>query len=115
MFVPVRDTLKSCRYCFTDYRLYVEWRALDSDGPKGWVIGVTRWHQMGSCRSPEDRKWRSYAKAYYGGDVPAPRISTCDAGAVYHSWKRQEVGSTNFGDDEGGWDTNATSVNDPEP
>jgi hypothetical protein len=113
MFVPISGTLKSCRNCFTDYRLDVEWRALDSDGPKGWVIGVTRWHQLGSCRSPEDDKWRNYARHYR--NVPAPRMSTCEAGAVYRRWRKQEVGSTKSGDDEGGWDMNASFSNAPEP
>ncbi|KAL2019438.1 hypothetical protein VTK56DRAFT_9643 [Thermocarpiscus australiensis] len=105
----VTGSLKSCRYCFTDYRVHVQWhpRTRTCWGPKGWVISLTRWHQLGSCRSPRDTKWFNYAT----GDcqrITAPRINSCEAGMVYRKWRSQDAegaGVTgkgaNLADDDG--------------
>jgi hypothetical protein len=113
LFVPVTGTLKSCRYCFTDYRLDVAWHALDSGGPKGWVISVTRWHQLGSCRSPEDTKWNNYIKDDFDARTPNPRIGTCEAGGVYRNWRKQDIGTTEFIGQESDWGIDACFVDPP--
>ena len=112
LFVPVTGTLKSCRSCFTDYRLDVAWHALDSSGPKGWVISVTRWHQLGSCRSPEDTKWNNFIK-YYFDVTPNLRIETCEAGGVYRNWRKQDIGTTELIGQESDWGIDACFVDPP--
>lgn len=51
-FVPIADTLKSCRDCYTDYLFSVDWRRDDGSGPNGWVVSLTKWHRLGACRVP---------------------------------------------------------------
>ncbi|KAK4240376.1 hypothetical protein C8A03DRAFT_31512 [Achaetomium macrosporum] len=104
-FEPVKGSLMSCRHCFTDYRIDVQWRPRTRMGwsPYGWVIRVTRWHQLGSCRSPQDSKWFNYATKNVGA-ITAPRVNSCTAGMVYRRWRGQDAegaGVTNLAGDDG--------------
>jgi len=52
----------SCEWCLTDCSTVIEWNA----GGKwpwmcaGWVITIASRHNLGSCRSPDDKKWRAF-------------------------------------------------------
>ncbi len=96
LFVAATGTLKSCRHCFTDYRVDIRWLPPDGGsigGPKGWVVGVTRWYRIGACRSPQDPKWHNFVT----GDalwILESRLRSCEAGMVYRDWRTMD------GDDE---------------
>ncbi len=88
--VIVAGALKSCRYCFTDYRVDVQFaprnRSSSSNNNTraimGWVVSVTRWQCLGACRSPQDIKWRNYTSPKF--PCP-PRADSCRPGALYRS------------------------------
>ena len=95
LFVPVTGKLKSCHYCFTDYRVDVRWHPLDgsSGGPKGWVISITRWHRLGGCRSTHDVEWDNYGREYaYQIAAWKTRFKSCRAGMVYQDWNEAARG-----------------------
>jgi hypothetical protein len=94
-FLPVKGALKSCPFCFTDYRINVQQQPLGPlGGPEvdGWVVDVKRWVQLGSFRSPDDKKWNSYTRyrvRYH--DITAQRRSSCEPRAVYANWRKGDV------------------------
>lgn len=97
---PRTGEIRSCRYCFTDFRVDFQWRPLDSEGPKGWVVRYTRWHRLGDCRSPLDPRWYNYIQERFW-DIPEPRINSCAAGMVYHNWRaRDGAAGSGAADDE---------------
>lgn len=84
---PRTGKIRSCRYCFTDFRVDVQWYPPDSKGPKGWVVKITRWHQLGKCRSPLDAKWYNYREEEKW-KITAPRMETsCSPGMIYRNWR----------------------------
>jgi hypothetical protein len=93
---PRTGNIMSCRYCFTDFRVDFQWHPLDSSGPKGWVLKITRWHQLGNCRSPLDVKWHNYVYRNMWG-VAAPRMYSCEAGMVYKKWRAEDGKATGPG------------------
>jgi hypothetical protein len=52
----------SCGWCLTDCSTVTEWNA----GGKwpwmraGWVITITSYHNLGSCRTPDDKRWQAF-------------------------------------------------------
>lgn len=59
-FRPCQKVQGSCHFCLTDYEITIEWH--ESSGQRwwerllfpdrvGWVISITAYHQLGSCRS----------------------------------------------------------------
>lgn len=84
-FFPRAGKIRSCRDCFTDFQVDVQWHPPDNEGPQGWVLNVTRWHRLGKCRYPLDAEWQNYR----GGvrQTPVRRIDTCWApGMIYQKW-----------------------------
>lgn len=71
--------VRSCPECFTDFQV-----DMTLDRRRGWVIQITRWIQLGSCRSPEDSKWSTLV----GYAPPSEhRILTCPAGIIRYRWE----------------------------
>jgi hypothetical protein len=95
-FNPVATSLKSCSFCFTDYVYNVERRPLDSSGPKGWVISLTKWHRPGRCRQPNDIMWTSCEKR--SSSVHRKN----DAGEVYRTWMKYDDGNIEYTNGETG-------------
>jgi hypothetical protein len=93
---PRTGNIMSCRYCFTDFRVDFQWHPLDISGPKGWVLRITRWHQLGNCRSPLDAKWYNHKHGSIWG-VPAPRMYSYEAGMVYKNWRAEDGKATGPG------------------
>lgn len=93
LFVPVTGPLRSCRRCFTDFCIDVERCPLTSKTTKGWVITITRWHQLGKFRSTVDPKWHNYVDdTGLQGRIPW-RDKVSGAGMVYGNWSAQDDGS----------------------
>jgi hypothetical protein len=90
LFVPVTGPLKSCRHCYTDFCIDVEWHPLTSEATKGWLITITRWHQLGKFRSPEDTKWYKYKTDSFERPRRPWRDDISVAGAVYDNWSAQD-------------------------
>ncbi|KAH6844657.1 hypothetical protein B0I37DRAFT_377995 [Chaetomium sp. MPI-CAGE-AT-0009] len=89
-FVPRTGNIESCVHCFTDFRVDLQWHPLNSRvAQKGWVVSITRWHELGGCRSPWEGKWYNYAQRF-ARDIPTPRIYTCEAGMVYRKWRERD-------------------------
>jgi len=88
VFAPVAGgALQSCQYCFTDFVVDVRRHPVDGreGAPQGWAVGVTRWHRLGACRSPDDVEWYNYATDWVRA-ISEPRNNSCGAGMVYQSW-----------------------------
>ncbi|KAK0736772.1 hypothetical protein B0T21DRAFT_276148, partial [Apiosordaria backusii] len=60
---PMSGKIRSCRVCFTDYRIDIVLREQRSycgiAWPRGenWAVEINRWHKLGGCRSPYDLEW----------------------------------------------------------
>ncbi|KAI1485428.1 hypothetical protein F5X96DRAFT_660045 [Biscogniauxia mediterranea] len=67
----------SCRFCSTDWDAAIEWIG----ARHGWMVTITTYHDLGSCRSPFDRKWQAMARSHR-------RFAYRDApsGIVKHKW-----------------------------
>ena len=79
LFSSAGGPVRSCPQCYTDYQVDIAF-----DRWRGWVILVTKWMQLGSCRSPEDPKWRSLV----GYASPSEhRILSCQAGRIRSRWE----------------------------
>lgn len=90
LFVPVTGPLRSCRRCFTDFCVDIEWRPLTSKTTKGWIITITRWHQLGQFRARADPKWHNYVDdTGLQGHIPW-RDKVSGAGMVYGNWSAQD-------------------------
>jgi hypothetical protein len=66
-FIACNSALGSCAYCLTDYKITIR-----NEGPKT-TIRIVTYHQLGSCRTPEDWKWRTFVSdssaPKYGFDI----------------------------------------------
>ncbi|KAK0666965.1 hypothetical protein QBC41DRAFT_229415 [Cercophora samala] len=94
---PESGGIRSCRVCFTDYRVDVELRERPrlSCGicwPRGetWAVEINRWHKLGGCRSPYDLEWYSFAN-WYLGQRDVQRQDVCGAGMIRREWMGGEA------------------------
>ncbi len=100
LFAPLSGQLKSCRVCYTDYRVDIKQHcASNGTASPNWVIVIQRWHQLGQCRSPKDGKWDNLV-AWPCRKVLLPRIDVCEAGTVYWKWMIHD-GEASASDREG--------------
>ncbi|KAI0969363.1 hypothetical protein F4678DRAFT_473973 [Xylaria arbuscula] len=108
--IPCRDILRSCPRCLTDYQITIEraegcerplrttptihQKAWVSDGnpheaphAAGWQITIVTYHQVGSCRSPQDWKWKTLT---FGLPLlKSPRSEgSYPSGAVIRKWQQ---------------------------
>ena len=93
LFTVAVGPVRSCPQCFTDYQV------------DGWVIHLTKWMQLGSCRSPGDPKWN--ALVYYPAEGEQ-RALTCPAGRVRYMWEGPGGGDRDR--DVMGWFTGHTQT-----
>ncbi|KAH6649494.1 hypothetical protein F5144DRAFT_7138 [Chaetomium tenue] len=85
-FFPRVGKIRSCRECFTDFQVDVQWHPPDSEGPKGWVLKITRWHRLGKCRSPLDAEWHNYQQGRGGRKTVRRDDTSWSPGMVYQNW-----------------------------
>lgn len=97
-FFPTSGEIKSCRVCFTDYRIDVTleshprpWYALPRPMEEDWVVKIAQWHKLGECRSPRDLEWRNPVSRYKWG--PGRRQDVCAAGMVRREWIGENMSS----------------------
>lgn len=91
-FFSVPDMLRSCQTCYTDYLYNVKWNPLDSRGPKGWVVSVTKWHRLGACRVLTiPGPWSGF-EVYDCASLDRNK-KNAKAGYVYRKWRSQDVGT----------------------
>ncbi|KAH6637233.1 hypothetical protein F5144DRAFT_647272 [Chaetomium tenue] len=103
-FAPVTGPLRSCPRCFTDFCIDVEYGPLPtcSKTMEGWIITITRWHQLGKFRSPEDTKWYNFQNNNSDDEQLGPqRKDISEAGMVYSNWSAQDDESAEPTADDG--------------
>ncbi|TRX92842.1 hypothetical protein FHL15_006248 [Xylaria flabelliformis] len=113
--IPCREALRHCSRCLTDFQITVErvkgcerppgtpqrgwishgsrvhrWYEVESyktPNTIGWQIAIIAYHQFGSCRSPQDWKWKAMSP---GIESMTSRRNTVDypPGAVIRKWKQ---------------------------
>lgn len=84
---PVRDGISSCAICRTDYQVKIQHRpSWKMWGPRGWIISIVTWQQLGKCRSPFDWDWRIMALDVMN-DLNSRWRSHADMpGVIRHRW-----------------------------
>lgn len=109
-FIP-RRILRSCSQCLTDIEITIarvqvcncsgnvygkvgrvimhcwgECGQRDTPHAAGWQVTIAAYHQVGSCRSPKDWKWRMLARP--SGEYSLPRdMAIYPSGAVVQKWE----------------------------
>jgi hypothetical protein len=85
----IDGAVKSCPFCFTDYRMDVNNFTTPKDGLVGWVIRATKWQQLGHGRCARDDKWLRWSKSY-GLSNAVWRAHTTGPGEVWRKWRAAE-------------------------
>ncbi|KAF4458211.1 hypothetical protein FALBO_15059 [Fusarium albosuccineum] len=78
------DALGSCYDCLTDYSLSISWR--DKKPQKGWLVNITVYQQLGSCRSPHDWKWSMASDEHTPWHQPRHQRAGQEPGVVRQRW-----------------------------
>lgn len=52
----------SCTWCFTDYEIHIK-RGNENEE---WALNLCAYHNLGSCRSPDDDAWSRLVQPVYG-------------------------------------------------
>lgn len=108
LFRQISGVVRSCSVCFTDYQIGITLRDPPRSARRGswgrhWVVTVTRWHNIGECRSPEDPKWCNLVNL-----LPiiksVQRRDLCEAGMIRREWMRQDASSADMDMTEGTFD-----------
>ncbi|KAL2758629.1 hypothetical protein ACRALDRAFT_2026138 [Sodiomyces alcalophilus JCM 7366] len=86
---PVRSCVSSCAICRTDYQVKIQQRpSWKMWGPRGWIISIVTWQQLGKCRSPFDWDWRIMALDVMN-DLNSRWRSHADMpGVIRHRWSQ---------------------------
>lgn len=86
---PFRVTytgVESCIWCFTDYRIRIAPKRI-REPASGWVVTITRWHNLGSFRSLQDPEWVNLVSPSVMDIQPSSlRISKCAWGTIRKQW-----------------------------
>uniref|UniRef100_A0A8H7NKS5 F-box domain-containing protein n=1 Tax=Bionectria ochroleuca TaxID=29856 RepID=A0A8H7NKS5_BIOOC len=85
-FQPCRNSPGSCGICLLDYDITIQHSAND----KAWKIVIRAFHQLGSCRSPDDWKWARFTERskprLFGPNRPNRRGSSFSPGVIMSTW-----------------------------
>lgn len=69
-----------CQKCETDWETSIEWK----DPEHGWTVILRTYHGLGTCRSPNDRKWQAISSDWQSESKPYRGLPP---GAVKSSWE----------------------------
>lgn len=89
--VPCENATGSCGLCLMDYDITIA----PVEGEAFWTMTIRAYHQLGSCRSPDDWKWARFTEAcrphLFFPNRPNRRGSVHDPGSVRQRWVENEV------------------------
>jgi len=97
-FIPCRDVVESCHRCLTDYTTTVERKVgYAAEGPRHkqpaayWLITVTAYYRLGSCRSPRDTKWDTFGRRRTPAAYHMQRdTASYPRGSIKEMWESHE-------------------------
>ncbi|KAK1758994.1 hypothetical protein QBC47DRAFT_292864 [Echria macrotheca] len=103
-FRPSSGAIQSCAFCFTDYQIRVtltdplrqlarKWSQRKPMVGEDWSIEITRWHNLGACRSPHDLEWDNLVSRSTWR-ISGRREDLCGAGMVQRAWMEDDLGHT---------------------
>ncbi|KAJ3546085.1 hypothetical protein NM208_g2181 [Fusarium decemcellulare] len=88
-FRACKDALGSCYDCLTDYSLSIAWGEAEGQ-QKGWLVSITSYHQLGSCRSPHDWKWSMASDESTPWHKPRCQRTGHEPGVVRQRWQKAD-------------------------
>ncbi|KAI6093482.1 hypothetical protein F4821DRAFT_274094 [Hypoxylon rubiginosum] len=82
---PCGNVHHVCISCATDFTITVEERS----EPERWVLTIVTYHQLGSCRYPNDPRWVAFRGGRRFHSVPTPLRDTFGImpGSVREKWR----------------------------
>ncbi|KAK5998309.1 hypothetical protein PT974_00686 [Cladobotryum mycophilum] len=88
--VACREVPGSCGLCLMDYDITIN----PSEDGKAWLMTIQAYHQVGSCRSPDDWKWARFTEScrphLFFPNRPNRRGSIHNPGTVRIRWSDEE-------------------------